>query len=370
MTTNFKSIFSYDAIRLSGKIILEIGEKRKKLGRVELSREITEGEGIERLCAEVKQTYIVTTIKIGRLRLRWAGYNNTVPTKRNFDAIQTGSRSRGKPRVGWRNGLFEDAAKIGAANWKILARHGKEGRTRLEKVEAPYRAVALKMTTMMRCPGRQIGPVPMRSVTHEHVRNVEMVLYLVAALPMAWVQSRWFQQGLFARRASYDQFSIDETLKEHILFYNTENVIKGRFFDWNKMMQYNKLKSLKILLKPVQMWESVFVIFYIFRRWRKIQQLGLASEYKNQQSPIGNWLNHLFGLTFLPPPEVGECFAQDFMSDKPQDSKVDQFTDYLVDLTSTVILNFLQKYGQKTVVASLERQTHVNLFILNLKEKI
>nr|CAI5841261.1 unnamed protein product [Callosobruchus analis] len=65
--------------------------------------------------------------------------------------------------------------------------------------------------------------------------------------------------------------------------------------------------------------------------WRKIQQLGLASEYKNQQSPIGNWLNHLFGLTFLPPAEVGECFAQDFMSDKPQDSKVDQFTDYLVD---------------------------------------
>nr|CAI5837421.1 unnamed protein product [Callosobruchus analis] len=54
-------------------------------------------------------------------------------------------------------------------------------------------------------------------------------------------------------------------------------------------------------------------------------------EYKNQQSPIGNWLNHLFGLTFLPPAEVGECFAQDFMSDKPQDSKVEQFTDYLVD---------------------------------------
>nr|CAI5866090.1 unnamed protein product [Callosobruchus analis] len=38
--------------------------------------------------------------------------------------------------------------------------------------------------------------------------------------------------------------------------------------------------------------------------WSKIQQLGLASEYKNQQSPIGNWLNHLFGLTFLPPAEV------------------------------------------------------------------
>nr|CAI5821719.1 unnamed protein product [Callosobruchus analis] len=54
-------------------------------------------------------------------------------------------------------------------------------------------------------------------------------------------------------------------------------------------------------------------------------------KYKNRQSPIGNWLNHLFGLPFLPPAEVGECFVQNFMSDKPEDSKVDQFTDYLVD---------------------------------------
>jgi hypothetical protein len=36
------------------------------------------------------------------------------------------------------------------------------------------------------------------------------------------------------------------------------------------------------------------MIFYY--RWRKIQQLGLASEYKNEQSPIGTWLKHLFGL--------------------------------------------------------------------------
>nr|CAI5829565.1 unnamed protein product [Callosobruchus analis] len=74
-----------------------------------------------------------------------------------------------------------------------------------------------------------------------------------------------------------------------------------------------------------------FLISQSNNPWRKIQQLGLASEYKNQQAPIGNWLNHLFGLTFLPSAEVGESFAQDFMSDKPQDSKVDQFTDYLVD---------------------------------------
>jgi hypothetical protein len=52
------------------------------------------------------------------------------------------------------------------------------------------------------------------------------------------------------------------------------------------------------------------MIFYY--RWRKIQQLGLASEYKNEQSPIGTWLKH-------------------FMCEKPENSKLDQFGDYLVD---------------------------------------
>nr|CAI5865114.1 unnamed protein product [Callosobruchus analis] len=93
--------------------------------------------------------------------------------------------------------------------------------------------------------------------------------------------------------------------------------------------------EIAVHLSVEEVWQETQIIgcrFHLAQSWwRKIQQLGLASEYKNQQSPIGNWLNHLFGLTFLPPTEVGECFAQDFMSDKPQDSKVDQFTDYLVD---------------------------------------
>jgi hypothetical protein len=78
------------------------------------------------------------------------------------------------------------------------------------------------------------------------------------------------------------------------------------------------------------------MIFYY--RWRKIQQLGLASEYKNEQSPIGTWLKHLFGLIFLPPAEVGDYFAEDFMCEKPENSKLDQFADYLVD-------NYIDSYN-------------------------
>lgn len=60
--------------------------------------------------------------------------------------------------------------------------------------------------------------------------------------------------------------------------------------------------------------------------------MGLSSEYKNQNSEVGRWLNHLFGLTFLSPEEVGECFVEDFMSDKPDgNEKLNQFVDYLVD---------------------------------------
>lgn len=76
------------------------------------------------------------------------------------------------------------------------------------------------------------------------------------------------------------------------------------------------------------------LINYTFQpfRWRKIQNLGLSSEYKNVDSEIGRWLKHFFGLTFLSPEEVGDSFIEDFMSDKPTgDERVDRFVDYLVD---------------------------------------
>nr|CAI5849249.1 unnamed protein product [Callosobruchus analis] len=115
-----------------------------------------------------------------------------------------------------------------------------------------------------------------------------------------------------------------------------------------------------IVLKKIRLNDSftrLAIDFSISKGWRKVQQLGLASEYKNQQSPIGNWLNHLFGLTFLPPAEVGECFAQDFMSDKPQDSKVDQFTDYLVDTYIDSDSKFLPEIIKRHEKKYIRRET-------------
>lgn len=65
--------------------------------------------------------------------------------------------------------------------------------------------------------------------------------------------------------------------------------------------------------------------------WRKIQQLGLTLDYRDEESTIGNWIRHLFGLTFLNPDEVGDCFVFDFATDQPDDPRVTKFVDYLID---------------------------------------
>ena len=53
---------------------------------------------------------------------------------------------------------------------------------------------------------------------------------------------------------------------------------------------------------------------------------------------ISNWLYPFFGLALLFPEEVRDCFAKDFISNMPNDKKVESFTDYVlstyVDSTS------------------------------------
>lgn len=39
----------------------------------------------------------------------------------------------------------------------------------------------------------------------------------------------------------------------------------------------------------------------------------------------------MFGLCFLDPEEVSDCYVEDLMSMKNQNKKLDEFCDYLVD---------------------------------------
>jgi hypothetical protein len=47
--------------------------------------------------------------------------------------------------------------------------------------------------------------------------------------------------------------------------------------------------------------------------WRKIQTVGLSSEYKDKSCEIGKWLSQFFGLPFLPAEEIEDCFVEDIL---------------------------------------------------------
>ena len=63
--------------------------------------------------------------------------------------------------------------------------------------------------------------------------------------------------------------------------------------------------------------------------WRKIQSLGLSREYKTG-TDVGKWLGLFFGLPFLPPSEVGDCFTFDIMTAMPDNPLCKTFADYVV----------------------------------------
>src|SRR5699024_3436996 len=72
--------------------------------------------------------------------------------------------------------------------------------------------------------------------------------------------------------------------------------------------------------------------FHLAQAWmRKVKQLGLTTIYKDKDSEIGQFLHHLFGLTFLEPHYVGDCFAFDFEHASFNNTRVTEFLDYIVD---------------------------------------
>ncbi|CAI6349412.1 unnamed protein product [Macrosiphum euphorbiae] len=99
----------------------------------------------------------------------------------------------------------------------------------------------------------------------------------------------------------------------------------------------------KIILDfEIAMHQAVFEIFpetevfgcrfHLGQAWyRKIQNLGYAPQFNSANDDVGKWLVHIFGLPFLNPEEVAECFTEYFMADKPENAAITEFCDYLVD---------------------------------------
>ena len=71
--------------------------------------------------------------------------------------------------------------------------------------------------------------------------------------------------------------------------------------------------------------------FHLRQSWsRKRQSLGLIKQYGKKYSELRQFLKKIFGLSLLPPAEVCDCFALEFLTNLPKDKRVEQFCDYLL----------------------------------------
>ena len=61
--------------------------------------------------------------------------------------------------------------------------------------------------------------------------------------------------------------------------------------------------------------------------WRKIQSLGLSKKFGKKDSEISQFLKKIFGLSLLP----RDSLALEFISNLPNDKRVEQFCDYLLE---------------------------------------
>lgn len=80
-------------------------------------------------------------------------------------------------------------------------------------------------------------------------------------------------------------------------------------------------------------WNNATLVgcrFHLCQNWfRKIQKLGLCSEYKNKDSVIGRYLRTYFGIQFLTPADAEAYFNTEMYYLMPGDKRVLEFRKYL-----------------------------------------
>uniref|UniRef100_A0A8D8LA82 MULE transposase domain-containing protein n=2 Tax=Cacopsylla melanoneura TaxID=428564 RepID=A0A8D8LA82_9HEMI len=122
-------------------------------------------------------------------------------------------------------------------------------------------------------------------------------------------------------------------LSQVLQFYSTNySLYMETFSPKNIYIDY----ELSIHTAALSVWPSVVLKgcrFHLGQAWyRKIQNLGLSLEYQSKSSEVGNYLKLFFGLPFLPPEEVGDCFTMEIMAIQPTGiPAVESFTDYILN---------------------------------------
>ena len=65
--------------------------------------------------------------------------------------------------------------------------------------------------------------------------------------------------------------------------------------------------------------------------WRKIQSVGLSKQNGEKDYEVNQFLKKISGLSLWPPVKVCDCFALEILSNLPNDKRVEQFCDYLLE---------------------------------------
>jgi len=96
--------------------------------------------------------------------------------------------------------------------------------------------------------------------------------------------------------------------------------------------------------------------------WRKIQSLGLSKQYGKKDFEASQFFKKIFGLLLLPPAEVCDCFALEFLSNLPSDKRVEQFCDYLLENYIDADSNFPLPVWSECTASSLRTINACELF--------
>ena len=89
--------------------------------------------------------------------------------------------------------------------------------------------------------------------------------------------------------------------------------------------------------------------------WRKIKSLGLSKQYGKKYYELSQFLKKIFGLSVLPPAEVCDCLALEFLSNLTNSKRVEQLCSYLlencIDADSTFPLFVWSESSLRTINA-------------------
>jgi len=111
--------------------------------------------------------------------------------------------------------------------------------------------------------------------------------------------------------------------------------------------------------------------------WRKIQSVGLSKQYGKKDSEVSQFLKKIFGLSLLPPSEVCDCITSEFLSNLPNDKRVEQFCKYLLQNYIHADFTFPLSVWSECTASSLRTinacelfHAHINALFYSVHQKI